>query len=650
MEYTIQDLKNAVLTQNLEAVREILTVSPRVIAEPDENGVPVPLLAAQTGNLPIVKYLVEYSYASMNIYDPAHRDILHYAAQSGNAELARYLVERVGMSPASADRDLVTPFQLAHDGGHRELETYFEQAVGARYEELYHNPIRTGMFPDPSIVRVGDDYYMVNSSFIFFPCIPISHSRDLIHWEIIGHAVTNPAWSHLGDLEGGRGFWAPDISYDNGLFYITATYRLNDTGRVYRRQMVVTSKTPEGPYSEPVFIEEDGIDPSLFHENGRHYMLLNRGARIFEISADGSRMLSEPVLLRYGDQKRAPEGPHLLRKDGWYYLFLAEGGTGMGHRVSVMRSHELMGVYESCPYNPILRQTDEAAPIQRAGHGKPVSTPDGDWYMVYLCGRMLDGKYSMLGRETALDPITWTPDGWPIVNGLQGPSALQRKPPIALQGAADSAAAKAVPTEWSDDFSAPTLSKEWMFPREPDPDCVRFRDGLWLKGSRKPLADVGSRNILLRRQCHFAFRARTELEIPALAPGQESGLVCYYDENTWVTCGVRGTDTGLTAFVREHIGDDDREHPLTPSAPLLPGAMVPISVDTRDLTRTFTLADASVTLDNVYYLSDEGLSRGKRFTGAMVGLYAYAGESELYAHFQSFCYEWDFTFILGFFR
>ena len=237
------------------------------------------------------------------------------------------------------------------------------------------------MFPDPSIVRVGKDYYMVNSSFIFFPCIPISHSKDLIHWEIIGHAVTEPEWASLDELEGGRGYWAPDISYDNGKFYITATYRLNDTGTVYRKQIVVSSEKPEGPYSKPAIIDEDGIDPSIFHEDGRHYMLLNRGARILELNADCTKQISEAELLYYGDQKRAPEGPHLLKKDGYYYLFLAEGGTGAGHRISVARSKTLMGNYEPCPYNPIMRQMDEGAAIQRCGHGKPVCTQNGEWYI-----------------------------------------------------------------------------------------------------------------------------------------------------------------------------------------------------------------------------------------------------------------------------
>ena len=179
--------------------------------------------------------------------------------------------------------------------------------------DMYKNPIRTGFFPDPSIVRVGEDYYMVNSTFVYFPCIPVSHSKDLIHWEIIGHAIAEPEWCMLDGIEGGRGYWAPDISYADGRFYIIATYRLNDDGTVYRKQIVVSSDRPEGPYSKPAIIDEDGIDPSIFtDEDGRHYMLLNRGARIFELNEDCTKQISEAELLYYGDNKRAPEGPHLL--------------------------------------------------------------------------------------------------------------------------------------------------------------------------------------------------------------------------------------------------------------------------------------------------------------------------------------------------
>ena len=426
-------LQKAIENEDLPSVRRLLTESPNLIDKCiGPKHIPLALHAARASSVEILRYIVEYSRASLDIYDDDRRNILHYGAMSGDPERCRYLVERCGMDPLSGDRDLVTPYEISWDlargGTGEELYAWFLDKIGCPYEEMYKNPIRTGFFPDPSILAHGDDFYMVNSSFIYFPCIPISHSTDLVHWELIGWAITNPDWALLDELEGGRGYWAPDISYDNGRFYITATYRLNDTGTVYRRQMVVSSDRPEGPYSKPVFIDEDGIDPSLFHEDGKHYMLLNRGARLFRLSDDCTEQVSEAKLLYYGSQKHAPEGSHLLKKDGWYYLFQAEGGTGPGHRITVARSRELFGVYTPCPYNPIMRQNDPEAGIQRCGHGKPVRTKDGRWYMVYLCGRTLEGKYSILGRETALDPITWTPDGWPLVNGLKGPSVLQISP------------------------------------------------------------------------------------------------------------------------------------------------------------------------------------------------------------------------------
>ncbi len=642
---------DAVKQQNTDEVRRILTETPSVIDETDSDGTPVWFLAAKSGNLELVRYIVEYSRASMNTVDAKNRNILHYGAMSGAVPLCRYLVEKVGMDILSGDRDLVTPYQIASEGGHRELAAYFEEKVGAPYEEMYHNPVRRGMFPDPSIVRVGEDYYMVNSSFIFFPCIPISHSRDLVHWEIIGHAITNPAWSKLGGLEGGRGYWAPDISYDNGTFYITATYRLNDTGTVYRRQIVISSDRPEGPYSEPAYIEEDGIDPSIFHDDdGRHYMLLNRGARIFELSSDCKRQISEARLLYYGAQKRAPEGPHLLHKDGWYYLFLAEGGTGVGHRISVARSRTLFGDYEPCPYNPIMRQEDENAGIWRCGHGKPVQTPAGDWYMVYLCGRKLwreaetgPAVCSMLGRETALDPIRWTPDGWPIVNERKGPGVLQKRPPLPLY----------TPKE--------AYGMQWISPREPDPDGVRIEGNRFvLQGSRAPLADVAARNLCLRRQSDFAFEAGVKLCMPRLSDGQEAGIICYYDENSWVSYALGRDGEGLFLQAKEHIGKETLAHEKTwlpreaedIAAAAGDGAeraeagrpFIEFGVRTRGLERQFFAALGnfrceSGTLADVYYLCDEGVSMGKRFTGAMVGMYAYAGESGLTVTFEDFVYK-----------
>lgn len=632
------NILEAICSKDLEAVKKIIAMDQVCIDQVDANGIPLPFIAAKVGDIGIVKYIVEYSRASMNIVDEKNRNILHYATQSGNLELVKYLVEKVGMSPVSADIDLVTPFDIAHDIGDILISEYYTEVCGAPIEKMYRNPIRTGMFPDPSVVRVGEDYYMVNSSFIFFPCIPISHSKDLIHWKIIGHAITNPDWAYLEDLEGGRGYWAPDISYHQGKFYITATYRLNDTGTVYRRQMVVSSEKAEGPYSKPTFIEEDGIDPSLFtDEDGRRYMLLNRGARIFEVDQEAKEKISEPKLLYYGAQKRAPEGPHLLKKDGYYYLFLAEGGTGPGHRITVARSKTLMGNYEPCPYNPIMRQEDEMAAIQRCGHGKPVMTQKGEWFMVYLCGRRINGEYSVLGRETAIDPITWTADGWPMVNDRRGPSALQKNPDLEEVCFEESTV---------DDFDDKELDLNWMFPRPPKGQGYRLKDScLWIQGSEHPLSTRDARNIVLRRQKDFSFRCRTKMLFVPMKEEQNAGLICYYDENSWLKFGVfQKNDKKRYLQVWEHIGLDDilSDHRIEIEENAV---SIILEVETDYLRRTFRYSyDGEsfrdfLTLDKVYYLSDEGIQMGKRFTGAMVGMYAYAGKNEWFVPFDYFHYE-----------
>ena len=671
------NLEEAIKNQSLDDVIAVVEQDLNCVDGTTKDGIPLFMYAAQTGNFPIVKYIIEYTRASMNTVDEEHRNILHYAAMSGNLEMNRYLVEKIGMDITSADKNLVTPYQIVWEKGDKELLAYYEKCVGTAYEDMYHNPIRTGMFPDPSIVRVGEDYYMVNSSFIFFPCIPVSHSKDLIHWEIIGYAITNPEWAALDELEGGRGYWAPDISYDNGTFYITATYRLNDTGTVYRKQIVVSSDKPEGPYSKPAIIDVDGIDPSLFHEDGRHYMLINRGARILELDSDCKSKLTEPVMLYYGDYKRAPEGPHLLKKGGYYYLFLAEGGTGQGHRITVARSRELMGNYEPCPYNPIMIQSDNKAALQRCGHGKPVCTQNGEWYMVYLCGRMIEDKYSILGRETALDPITWTKDEWPIVNNLNGPSALQIRPDLPKTAPVSNVTGTSNQTDALDVTSVSHMTdvsyklnelcsqdkelqtgltnrvkmfnngipKDFVTPRPPEKDGISCKDGkLILKGSCYPLSSMNARNILLRRQSDFCFKAEAEFKVPFLEDGQEAGITCYYDENTWVCFFFSKEKDTYFIQVKEHIYKEDichnREVVCNPE-----GVSYILGVDTKYLQRSFYYGKVGgevktvEELASVYYLCDEGIAVGKRFTGAMVGMYGYAGEKPLFIEYEDFRYK-----------
>ncbi|MBE5824163.1 MAG: glycoside hydrolase [Butyrivibrio sp.] len=627
---------------NLSKVKQILISDPNLI---DRD---LFFKAAATGNFEIVKYLVEYSRISLDEYDGNHRHVLFYAARSGNVLLFKYLVEKCGMDPLEGDKDLNTCWDIVHEKN-EEIEEYLEKRYQAKYDDFYRNPVRTGFFPDPSICRVGDDYYMVNSSFIFFPCIPISHSVDLVHWEIIGHAITDPKWAYLDKLEGGRGYWAPDISFYEGKFYITATYRLNDVPPVYRRQIVVSSKRPEGPYSEPAFIDEDGIDPSIFNDDdGKRYMLLNRGARIFELDKSGTKKISDATLLYYGDHKRAPEGPHLYKKDGYYYLLEAEGGTGPGHRVTISRSKELFGEYTPCPYNPIMRQDDKDAAIQRCGHGDLVETADGRWYMVYLCGRMIGDGCSILGRETALDPVTWTSDGWPIVNELKGPSAMQKKPfPDAAYE----------PLESDPKISPCGLFMDHMTPR-PFEDgavkcCLLNEDGhkersYTIKGSSSPLSKVESRNIVLKRQTSFKFSYEVSLDVPKLLDDQSAGITGYYDENTFFEFGITKKADGVYIYSKEHIGDEDRISFGKEIVPL-DVEMICFKMDTDRFTRTLsysTLAGGLMSenevfkvLSDVDYLCDEGLKRGKRFTGALVGMYAVRGAFDLTVHFHHEKYE-----------
>lgn len=630
-------LENAIWEHNYSEVKRILEENPPVIDDVDDEGRLMAFLAALAGDFSILKYVVEYSRASMNIYDEMHRNILHYGTLSGNLEIVRYLVERVGMDPLKGDKNLITPFDLAREKGYEQIERYYTQICGCGLDDMYRNPIRTGMFPDPSIVRVEEDYYMVNSSFIFFPCIPVSHSKDLVHWRIIGYAITNPEWAALDELEGGRGFWAPDISYHDGKFFITATYRLNDTGTVYRKQFVMSSSKPEGPYSKPAIIDEDGIDPSIFvDDDGRKYMLLNRGARIFELNKECTKQISPAELLFYGDNKRAPEGPHLLKKDGYYYLFEAEGGTGPGHRITVSRSKTLKGIYEPCPYNPIMRQWDEGAAIQRCGHGKPVMTQNGQWYMVYLCGRMVNGKYSILGRETALDAITWTADGWPVVNGLKGPSNLSPFPDLSRQEEED----------FRENFGTGMLSLNWVTPRPPEEGTICMQDGkLLLLGSRYELSDTRCRSVLLQRQKDFVFRASTLLFAEEIEEEQEAGITCYYDENTFLKYGIVKQQEKFYLTVTEHIDTDEHvslKRDVT--GEFTEKHRIELRVVTNYLQREFYYIVGDVqeklgTLDNVYYLCDEGIKKGKRFTGAMVGLYAFSGSKKQFtAAFDYFEY------------
>lgn len=660
------DIISIIRAGKLEALKEFMVENPRGMNVQTQEGVWALQEIMRRGDLEMAQFAVEYTIVNLNLVDRAGNTVLHYGVESGNLELVRYLVERVGCSVAQANKAGVTPLDLAQRLGCGEIQSFFEEKLGVRAQELYHNPVCQGMHPDPSIVRVGEDYYMVHSSFLYFPCIPVSHSRDLIHWEVIGHAITNPCWGRLQGLDGGRGYWAPDISYYEGKFYITATYRLNEGGMPQRLQMVTSSERPEGPYGEPVFLEEDGIDPSIFTDvDKRRYMLLNRGARIFEISRDAREILSRPKLLWYGDCKKATEGPHMLYKDGYYYLFMAEGGTGKGHRVTVARSRELMGVYEPCPYNPILRQWDEQGRLQCCGHGMPVETQDGDWYLVYLCTRAGEGGYATLGRETALEPMSWTADGWPLVNQNRGPSDQQKKP--VLTTAEKSTAGRKETTEAEKETAGDKEAEAGSVLQLPDPEKGRWGEwstirgfvpgtfareagALIINGNGRDLNTSDYCSLLLQHQRAFSFEMGCRVSVvrnagqteagQTVAEDWDAGLTCYYDENSYLKLALaeQGGKPGILAA--EYVDDRYVTERFLPMVCAAEGAVLTaeLKIVTEDLRRSLFYKKDGVwqevaVFENTSYLSSEGLQKGKRFTGAAAGLYVNGGQQGRFEEF-----------------
>ena len=305
-------LKEILQQKPLDEIKAYTAGDPVMMRGKDEDGSPYSYHLVRRGDLDAARWLTEYSRADMNETDRKGRNILFPVIESGSLSLCRYFCERVGIDPLQPDRFLKTPLEYAAERGEEEILAYLEERCGLKLAESYKNPVRRGFSPDPSVVRVGDDYYMVNSSFLCFPALPISRSKDLVHWKTIGHAVSFDNPVDLRGFDEGRGFWAPDISWHEGRFYVIATLRYNDDQLPMRRQMVVSAEDPRGPWSAPHFLEEDGIDPSVFRDQGRTFVLLNRGARIFETDEKLSRKISDTKLLYYGDLRKSTEAPQLI--------------------------------------------------------------------------------------------------------------------------------------------------------------------------------------------------------------------------------------------------------------------------------------------------------------------------------------------------
>lgn len=386
----------------------------------------------------------------------------------------------------------------------------------------YQNPVLPGFYPDPSVCRVGDDYYLVNSSFQFFPAIPIHHSKDLIHWEPIGHCLTRTSQVKLEKIGFWHGIYAPTICYHNGVFYVVVT-NTSDKGNFY-----VYTDNPAGEWSDPVWVNQGGIDPDLFFDDdGKVYFLsANVNIQIAEIDLMTGKLLTESRTIYRGTGARYVEGPHMYKKDGWYYLLTAEGGTEYGHKVAIARSRSLDEAFVANPANPILTHINENAannPIQGVGHADLVQAHDESWWAVCLAFRPLVGFHHLLGRETYLAPVRWDKNAWPVVNG-DGTIALDMADcPTLPQVEYQSQPVR-------DEFDNTELGYEWSFlcnPHTENYSLTERKGSLRLKASEVTLDVEDSPTFVGRRQQHIDFRAGTLIDFGSLSDGGEAGMTVY---------------------------------------------------------------------------------------------------------------------------
>ena len=386
--------------------------------------------------------------------------------------------------------------------------------------KTFQNPILPGFYPDPSICRVGDDYYLVNSSFEFFPGVPIFHSRDLVHWRQIGYCLTRKSQLNLDHARASGGIYAPTLRYHNGMFYMITT--LVDKGGNF----FVTATNPAGSWSEPVWVDSSGMDPSLlFDDGGKVYYTRHEGqgdGYIAQAEIDiKTGKLTEPVKKIWGGAGGVwVEGPHLYKINGKYYLMVSEGGTSYDHRVTVARSDSPWGPFESDPNNPILTHRFlPNHPIQVTGHADLVDTPDG-WWLVCLGVRPQGGRFHHIGRETFLAPVAFNKEGWPVVNENK-PIELTMPAPKLPQDTWPKLPAK-------DDFKSKTLALQWNYLRNPVESeySLTERPGfLRLYGSEANMSSQDSPAFVGRRQMDFDCAASTRVEFKPNNENEEAGLV-----------------------------------------------------------------------------------------------------------------------------
>jgi len=483
----------------------------------------------------------------------------------------------------------------------------------------YRNPVIRGFHPDPSVCRVGDDYYLVTSSFEYFPGLPVFHSTDLVSWTNIGHCLTRPEQVDLSGVPTSGGIWAPTLRHHDGVFYVITTVmheasfanELDEDGwfsgdHLAGRHLVLTATDPAGPWSDPVWVSGGGLDPSLLFDDGEVLMTHAEAGTILQSTVDlktGERTSPTRVLWT-GTKEITSEGPHLYRVGGTYYLLVAEGGTSYGHSIAVARSSSPWGPWESHPANPVLsHRTRDGHPVQATGHGDLVQDGEGRWWMVFL-GIRARGypAFHTLGRETFLAPVRWE-DGWPWVDG-----------PVELQVEDGPESQERGPLQWRDDFSSDVLPGRWNTVRGPDPG-VLATDGRLVLRPTAAGASRGRRAFVGTRQTEPRCRAEVELVLHPAADGDVAGLAVRMDDRHTYDVAVESAGAGLAVRLRRRVGSLSCVGPAVG----VPAGPVRLRVVAEPFLYRFYLVQPGA--DAVLLGSGEALYLSSEVAGGFTGVY-----------------------------
>lgn len=506
------------------------------------------------------------------------------------------------------------------------------KAVSKPVAKTFQNPILTGFHPDPSICRVGDDFYLTNSTFEFFPGLPIYHSRDLVHWEFLGGALDRDSQLPLKGASDSGGLYAPTLRYSKGTYYLICD---NVSGG---GNFIVTARDPAGPWSEPVWLGDYGIDGSLFFDDDGKIYYHRAGADNGNGIAQGE---IDPVTLKLkGPLKKVweypgewNEGPHLYKVNGTYYMIAATGGTESHHQEVVARSKSPWGPFEASPHNPMLTERDDPkSPIQCAGHLDLIDAPDGTWWVVFLGTRPHNGM-SVLGRETFLAPVTWTKDGWPLV-GKDHHVALEMEAPKLNPFPLSTTNPKMF-------FDGSPLGPEWLHIRNFDPKTISLdaRKGfLRLHAAKDGLDSRWEVPVFVgQRQPAFRFSARTEMEFKPKQDGEEAGLCVRANEGNHYEIGIRKAGGQNQLFVRNRIMN--REYMMAQEPVTMDKVQLEISGNEEKYQFAFSDDDGETwTPLAVSPAADLSREKAGGFTGTVIGLYATANgkASQAYADFAWF--------------